>query len=163
TSVARVGGDAAALTITLLDTVAATQALEAVPLHHAGETAALRLANDVHRLDVLEDVLDAEQLADGQGVVGLVEAILADVPLRLPVGLGWRGDAGADAGRLAFRLEVGGNVAALRPGGLAAGLVDEAELNGIVAVAFLIADEQDRAGADLEDGDGGDLALVVVD
>src|SRR5262249_53146418 len=46
---------------------------------------------------------------------------------------------------------------------LAARLVHEAELDGVVAVAFLVANEQDGAGPEFEDGDGVHLALVVVD
>src|SRR5262249_31544166 len=51
--VARVGRDAAALAVALLDAVAAAEAREVVPLHHAGEAAPLRLARHVDRLDVL--------------------------------------------------------------------------------------------------------------
>src|SRR5262249_58417957 len=86
-AVGGVGGDAAPLPVALLDAVAAAQALEVVPLHHAGGAAALGLAGDVHGLDLLEDLLDAEQLPDLDLVVWPVEAVLADVPLRPSGGL----------------------------------------------------------------------------
>src|SRR5262245_7634419 len=47
-AVAGVGGDAAVLAVALLDAVAAAQALEVVPLHVAGEAAALARADHVH-------------------------------------------------------------------------------------------------------------------
>jgi hypothetical protein len=38
----------------------------------------------------------------------------------------------------------------------------KAKLQGVVMVAFLIADLQDWTGADLQHGDGSDFAFVVV-
>src|SRR5262249_18357304 len=64
TAVGRVGANRAALAHALLDAVAGAEALVVVPLHDAGGAAALGLADDVNRLDVLEDHVGLEHLAD---------------------------------------------------------------------------------------------------
>ena len=50
----------------------------------------------------------------------------------------------------------------LGPGGILPRLVLEPELDGLVAVAVLGPDLEDRAGADLQDGDRLGVAVVVV-
>ena len=67
-----------------------------------------------------------------------------------------------DRGVVLIRLQVAGNVAPLRAVGLASLLVLEAELDRVIAVAILIADLQDGAGADLQYRDRLNLAGVVV-
>src|SRR5581483_11850731 len=161
-AVAGVGAEATVLPRALLDAVAQAQALEAVPLHRAGEAAALARADHIDARHVLEDVGGGQDGADG--LVGrAVEAELADVALRLDVGLGQDLDAGLLHPLAALGAEVGGDVAALRPDRLAARLVEEADLHRGVAVALRRADLQDRAGPELQDGHGGEVPLVVVD
>ena len=54
-------------------------------------------------------------------------------------------------------------MAALGPGGVLSRLVLEADLDGVVPVLLgRRLDLEDRARAELQDGDGGGLALVVV-
>ena len=54
-------------------------------------------------------------------------------------------------------------VAALRADGLAPRLVPEAKLHGVITVALRRTDLQHRAGAAFDDGDGIEIAFVVVD
>src|SRR5207245_39367 len=82
TAVARVRGDAAVLAVALLDAVAAAQAAEVVPLHVAGEAAALASANYIDTRHVLEDVGGRQDRAHLRLRRG-VEAELADEALRL--------------------------------------------------------------------------------
>ncbi len=53
-------------------------------------------------------------------------------------------------------------MAALGPAGLATRLIEETHLHGVVTIAFLIAHLQDGTRADLQHGDGSDLARLVV-
>jgi hypothetical protein len=53
-------------------------------------------------------------------------------------------------------------VAAFGPSGLAAFLVLEPDLHGIVAVPLLIAHQQDWTGTDLQDGNRRDFAVRAV-
>src|SRR5262249_6349574 len=85
TTVTRVGGNRAVLTIALLDAVTAAETLEVVPFHHAGEAAPLRAANDIDRLDILEHRVGGEQVANLR-LGRLVEPKLLDVALRLAIG-----------------------------------------------------------------------------
>src|SRR5262249_34923946 len=81
-AVAGVRADAAGSAVVLLDAVAGGQALEVVPLHRPGRSAALGRADHVHGGHVLEDLSDPEHGAD-LGVGRAIEAELADVALRL--------------------------------------------------------------------------------
>src|SRR5207244_3012623 len=119
--------DAARRAVVFLDAVTGRQARETVPFHRAGRATALRRADHVHRGHVLENLADRQELAD-RVLARSVEAELADVPLRLAVGLGHRRDAGLGTRLAALRFEVGRDVAALRPGRVAPLLVLKAEL-----------------------------------
>src|SRR5262249_15970023 len=102
------------------------------------------------------------------------QAKLADVTLRLTVGLGrWRHPRSGASGA-PLRHQVGSDVTAFRPDRFATLLVDETELHGIVAVALadafragsflaLLLDLQDWAGAHLQDRHGRDLPVFLVD
>src|SRR5262245_33426389 len=162
TAVARIRGDRPALPRPLLDAVAVAQTTEVVPLDRAGVAATLGGADHVNGLDVLEDFLDREQLSHFEpGRVG--HAKLADIPLRLRIGLGGQGYAGGLAGFTALGFQLFGDVAAFRPSGAPPRLILEAELHGVVAVALLVPDLQYRARAHLQDGHRGNPALVVID
>jgi hypothetical protein len=145
-----------------LDAVASTQALEAVTFHGAGGAAALAGADDIDGFDIFEHLGDGQQLADlGRG--GFFQAKFANVSLGLAVGLGSDLDARRFALAPAIGNQVAGNVAAFLTRRLATGLVLVTDLNGVVAIAFLIADEQNGARSNLQNGDGLELAAFVID
>src|SRR5262249_21148147 len=127
-AVGGVGRHRAALPRPLLDAVTLPQAAEPVPLDDPRGAAPLRRADHIDGLDVLEHLGDRQSVADldlGRGG----QAEFAQVTLGLAVRLGWRGDAGADAGLAALGHQVLCYMAALRADCLAAGLVAEPELH----------------------------------
>src|SRR5262249_6612497 len=155
--------DRAGGAVVLLDPVAGWQAVEVVAFHGAGGATALRGAGDVHGLAGLEQVGGEEQLADLE-LRRRVETELADIALRLGVGVGGRRPPAGLATPL--RLQFAGDVAAFGARRPAARLVLEAELHGEVTVAGadtvrtarlrpLRFDLQHGAGPHLQNGDGG--------
>jgi hypothetical protein len=138
--------------------------MKVVPLHDAREAAALAGADHIDLLAGLEDLVRLEHGADlGLGRRRRVEPKLADIALRLTVGLGEHFDTSFAQCSAAFGAVVLRNMAALGADRLAARLVLEAELHRVVAVALGGANLQHRAGAQLQHGDGGHPPRFVED
>src|SRR2546421_4721530 len=132
------GADRTGRAVLALDTVARLQAVEAVPLHHAGETLALGTPGDVHDLAGREGLrrhLLAECVLAGVG-----GAQLDDVPARRHVRLG---------------VVAGGRLVDLAR-------IDRAERELDRAVAVLVrgTDLGDHARAGLHHGDRDNLVVV---
>src|SRR6185295_16560932 len=96
-------------------------------------------------------------------VAWLVETELADVFLRLAVRLIQNLLARLLLGLASFRFEIGRDMAALGAGRLLAVFVFETELNGVVTVALLGPNLQNGARPYVDDRDGMEHALVVID
>ena len=143
----------------LLDAVAGTLALEAVPLHHAGRPAALAGAGHVYEGNAFEQV-DREHLPNLDPLVDPSQ--LADEPLRFAVGLGYRDHAPLSSTLSAATVEF----CDLTPHALAckpAGLVTKSDLHRGVAIAVGGADAHHRAGPSLDDRHGHDGSIGVKD
>src|SRR5262249_44166951 len=100
--------------------------------------------------------------ADGQ-FARLFDAELADELLRLTVGLRQNRLAGFLLLLPRLRFELLGDVAGFGAARSLAALVLEAELDGIIAIAILRADLQNRARTEIDHRDGMEHALVVED
>ena len=130
----------------LFDAVRGPLAVEIMPFHHAGGAAALARADHVDRFDLGEDV-DLQFLADLQAIDSTAE--LANETLRFAIGL-WHGlDAGGGTAPLPFAVEFG-DLTASGAAGKTAGLIEIAQLNGLVAVFLLCPQLKDAAGASLD-------------
>src|SRR5262245_44240937 len=103
-----------------------------MPFHRSSRALPLAGADDVDRLDILEE-LDRERLAFAEPGLLAFRAKFANVSLRLRVNLR--------------------DVTAFRLSGYATRLVEESELHAFVAVAFASSNLQDQARTRLDYGD----------
>ena len=143
-----------------LHTVARGETGKVPTLHGTGEATALGGADDIDALDFAEDFRDG-QLVAYLALGGFVEAELFDEFLGFAVGLGRKGGSGGKTlATLGFHFL--GDMATLGAGGAFAALVLVADLNGFVAILFLGANLKDGARTSLDYGDGGAVALGVV-
>src|SRR6185436_3706570 len=145
--------------VTFLDAVRGPLAGEIVPLDRAGKAAALARGRDIDGLHAVERG-NVDHAADCE-IAGRTSDF-AHEPLRFAIGLGEELDSGRSAllGALAFEF---GNVTSSAAIGQTAGLVGEAQLDGLVTVALHGANLQHVARPGLNHRDRHDLPRLVVE